>query len=94
MSTTTTTTRKGCDFLNHTINALPIELYIHGSILWSNTYLEKRLARDDRGINIAYSQNKDLTKRYVANKIFAEEARKWITAKDSTLGDRAAVTAV
>jgi len=32
-------------------------------------------------------------KRHVADKILAEEARKWITAKDSTLEERAAATA-
>jgi len=48
------------------------------------THLEKRLARGDRDINpldaacrehdIAYSRSKDLTKRHVDNKIFAENA--------------------
>ena len=33
-------------------------------------------------------------KRHVADKILVEEARKRITAKDSTLGERAAVWAV
>ena len=61
-------------------------------------HLEKRLARGDRGINpldvasrehdIAYSRNKGLMKRYGVDKIFAEEARKRITAKDSILGER------
>ena len=54
-------------------------------ILWSR-YLEKRLVRGDRGINsldaacrehdITHSRNKDLTKRHIADKILAEEARK------------------
>ena len=36
----------------------------------------------------------NLTKRHVDDKILAEEAQKRITAKDSTLGERAAATAV
>ncbi|KYQ52679.1 hypothetical protein ALC60_08211 [Trachymyrmex zeteki] len=98
-------TKKGCGFLNHAINALPIELHIPGyQFCGPGTHLEKRLARGDRGINpldaacrdhdIAYSRSKDFTKRHVADKILAEEARKRITAKDSTFGERAAATAV
>ncbi|KAG5328141.1 SETMR methyltransferase, partial [Acromyrmex charruanus] len=72
------------------------------NILHDNLGMKK--FRGDRGINpldaacrdhdITYSRSKDLTKRHVADKILAEEARKRITAKDSTLGERAAVTAV
>ncbi|KYN05740.1 hypothetical protein ALC62_03326 [Cyphomyrmex costatus] len=94
-----------CGLLNHAINALPIELHIPGyQFCGPGTRLVKRLARGDRGINpldeacrehdIAYSQCKDLAKRHVADNILAEEARKRITAKDSTLGERAAATAV
>ncbi|KYN01706.1 hypothetical protein ALC62_07535 [Cyphomyrmex costatus] len=92
-------------FLNHAINALPIELHIPGyQFCGPGTRLVKRLATGDRGINpldvacrkhdIAYSRCKDLAKRHVADNILAEEARKRITAKDSTLGERAAATAV
>jgi len=98
-------TKNGCDFLNHAINALLIELHIpRYQFCDPGTHLEKRLARGDRGINpldaachdhdIAYSRSKDLTKRHVADKILAEEMRKRITAKDSTLGEKAAATAV
>jgi len=62
------------------------------------------LARGNRGINpldaacrehdIAYSHSKDLAKRHVADKILAEKARKRIIARNSTLGERAAATAV
>jgi len=38
---------------------------------------------------MAYSRNKDLAKRHVANKILAEKAH--ITATDSTLGERTAI---
>ena len=36
----------------------------------------------------AYSPSKDFTKRHIADKILVEEARKLITAKDSTLRER------
>ena len=66
-------TTKNCDFLNHAINALPIELHIPGYEFWGpGTHLEKRLVRGDQDINpldavyrehdITYSQNKNLTK--------------------------------
>ena len=45
-------TKKGCGFLNHAINALLIELYIPGYQFYDpDTHLEKRLAKGDRGIN-------------------------------------------
>ncbi|KYN08478.1 hypothetical protein ALC62_00538 [Cyphomyrmex costatus] len=94
-----------CGLLNHAINALPIELHIPGyQFCGPGIRLVKRLARGDRGINpldeacrehdIAYLRCKDLAKRHIADNILAEEARKRITAKDSTLGERAAATAV
>ncbi|KYQ50955.1 hypothetical protein ALC60_09947, partial [Trachymyrmex zeteki] len=68
------------------------------------TRLEKRLTRGDRGINllgaacrehdIAYSRSSELAKRHTADKLLAEKARKRIVAKDSTLGERVAATAV
>jgi hypothetical protein len=99
------TKRKGCGLLNSAINALPFELHIPGyQFCGPGTHLEKRLARGDQGINpldaacrehdIAYSQNKDLAKRHVADDILAAKARKRITAKDSTLGEKAAAAAV
>ena len=98
------TTTKSC-FLNHAINALPIELHISGyQFCGPGTHLEKRLGRGDwdinplgaacRGYDIAYSRSKYLTKWYVADKILAEEARKRISAKNSTLRKKAAATAV
>lgn len=95
----------GRGLLNHAINALPLELHIPGyQFCGPGTRLVKRLARGDRGINpldaacrehdIAYSRNKDLATRHVADNILAEEAKKRIVAKDSSLGERAAATAV
>jgi len=61
------------------------------------------MARGDQGINpldaacrehdIAYSHN-DLAERHVADKILAEKARKRIIARNLTIGERAAATAV
>ncbi|KYM82404.1 hypothetical protein ALC53_07192 [Atta colombica] len=86
-----------CGFLNHAINALPIELHISEYQFLSRYAFRKELARGDQDINlldaacrdhdITYSRSKDLTKRHITDKILAEEARKWITAKNSTLGD-------
>jgi len=65
-------------------NKLPIELHIPGSQFYSpGTHLQKRLIKDDNPLDaacrehdIAYSRNKDLTKRHVTAIILAEEARK------------------
>ncbi|EFN66010.1 hypothetical protein EAG_09247, partial [Camponotus floridanus] len=64
----------------------------------------KRLARGDRGINpleaacrehdIAYSRSNDLDQCHIANRILAARSRERNTAKDSTLGERAAATTV
>ncbi|XP_071575288.1 uncharacterized protein [Temnothorax nylanderi] len=99
------TKKIGRGLLNRAINALPIELHIPGyQFCGPGTHLEERLARGDQGINpldaacrehdIAYSRSNDLAERHAADEILAAEARKRITAKDSTLGERAAATAV
>lgn len=100
-----TPTKRGRGLLNRAINALPIELHIPGyQFCGPGTHLEKRLARGDRGINpldaacrehdIAYSHSNNLAKRHEADNILAAKARERITAKDSTLGEKAAATAV
>ncbi|EFN71436.1 hypothetical protein EAG_15999, partial [Camponotus floridanus] len=68
------------------------------------TRLQKQLARGYRDINsldavyrehdIAYSWSNDLTERHAADSILVEKARNRIGARDSTLGERAAATAV
>ncbi|EFN63556.1 hypothetical protein EAG_04557, partial [Camponotus floridanus] len=68
------------------------------------TRLVKRLARGDRGINpldaacrehdIAYARSNDLDQRHIADRILAARAQERITARDSTLGERAAATTV
>ena len=98
-------TTVGRGILNRAINALPIEFHIPGyQFCGPGTRLQKRLARGDRGINpldaacrehdIAYSRRNDLTERHAADNILATKARTRITARDSTLGERAAATAV
>ncbi|KYM96670.1 hypothetical protein ALC62_12666 [Cyphomyrmex costatus] len=86
-------------------SSLPFELHIPGyQFCGPGTRLEKRLARGDRGINpldtacrehdVAYSHNNGLTERHTADNILAEKARKRITARNSSLTERAAATAV
>ena len=100
-----TRVKKGCGLLNRAINALPIELHIPGyQFCGPGTHLIKRLARGDRGINpldaacrehdIAYSRSNDLGERHAADKVLADKARKRIVARDSTLGERGAATAI
>ena len=91
----------GRGLLNCAINALPLELHILGyQFCGPGTRLKKRLARGDQGINpldaachehdIAYSRSNELVDRHAADNILAAEARKRITANDSTFGERAA----
>ena len=93
----------GGGLLNRAINALPFELHIPGyQFCGPGTRLQKRLEREDRGINplacrdhdIAYSRSDKLADRHVADRVLGDRARKRITAKDSTLGERAAATAI
>ena len=95
----------GGGLLNRAINALPLELHISGyQFCGPGTRLQKRLERGDSGINpldaacrdhdIAYSRSDKLADRHVADRVLSDRARKRITAKDSTLGERAAATAV
>ena len=91
--------------LNRAINALPVELHIPGyQFCGPGTRLRKRLERGDRGINpldaacrehdIAYSQSNERADRHVADRVLADRAWERIAAKDSTLGEKAAATAV
>ena len=91
--------------LNRAINALPFELHIPGyQFCGPGTRLRKRLERGDRGINrldaacrehdIAYSHSDEQADRHAADRVLADRARERITAENSTLGERAAATAV
>ncbi|KAL6418401.1 hypothetical protein ACFW04_012133 [Cataglyphis niger] len=95
----------GAGLLNKAINALPFELHIPGyQFCGPGTRLAKRLARGDRGVNpldaacrehdVAYSRSGDLADRHVADRALAERARERVAASDSTLGERAAATAI
>ena len=56
--------KKGLRFLNHAINDLPIELHIPGYQFYGpGTHFEKRIARDDRSINLldAACRDHDIT---------------------------------
>lgn len=97
--------RIGTGLLDKAINALPYELHIPGyQFCGPGTRLARRIARGDRGVNpldaacrehdIAYSRNKALADRHVADRLLAERARERITARDSTFGERAAATTV
>ncbi|EZA53796.1 Histone-lysine N-methyltransferase SETMAR [Ooceraea biroi] len=66
--------------------------------------LAKRLARGDRGINpldaacrehdIAYSRSRQLSDRHAADLVLADRTRERISARNSSLGERAAAVAV
>ena len=97
--------KSGAGLLNRAINSLPFELHIPSyQFCGPGTRLAKRLARGDQGINpldaacrehdIAYSHSNNLSDRHAADKILASKARERITAKDSSLGERAAATTV
>ena len=94
----------GTGIVNTAINKLPVELHLPGyQYCGPGTFLEKRLAKGDAGINpldaackehdIVYSQNKTLTERHKADKILAEKA--WQRAKNSSsLKERLAAIAI
>lgn len=98
--------QKGKGFVNSIINKLPIELHVPGyQYCGPGTKLAKRLARGDPGINpldaackehdIAYSQNREnLAARHEADRILAEKAKSRVSAKDSSVGEKAVAWAV
>ena len=74
------------NLMNQAINALPFELHIpRYQFCGPGTWLTKRLARDDTGINpldamcrkhdIVYSRSNDFTDRHAANKVLANKTR-------------------
>lgn len=91
---------KGRSLLNSVINRLPFELHLPGyQYCGPGTKLEKRLSRNDSGINpldrackehdIAYHKHKDIESRHKADQILAEKAWQRVRARDSSLGERA-----
>ncbi|XP_058986227.1 uncharacterized protein LOC131806273 [Musca domestica] len=76
---------QGGGLVNKLINSLPVELHLPGyQFCGPGTKLEKRIQRGDQGINpldaacrahdIAYSQNKDIEQRHIADRELTERA--------------------
>lgn len=95
----------GGGILNKAINSLPFELHIPGyQYCGPGTKLQKRLARNDPGINpldaackvhdIAYSQSNDLSARHRADKVLQEKAWQRVKSKDASFGEKAAAWTV
>jgi len=93
--------RRGHGLLNDFIGNLKTELHIPSyQYCGPGTKLSKRLARGDSGINpldracklhdIAYSQNKDLKSRHVADQQLENQAWKRVKSKDASFGEKAA----
>lgn len=92
----------GKGFVNSLINKLPFELHIPGyQYCGPGTRLQKRLARNDPGINeldkacklhdIAYSKSaNDLKARHIADKDLQELAWTRFKASDASVGEKAA----
>lgn len=96
----------GRGFVNSLINKLPFELHIPGyQYCGPGTRLQKRLARNDPGINgldkacklhdIAYSKSEnDLKARHIADKELQELAWTRFKANDASVGEKAASWAI
>lgn len=96
----------GSGFINSAINALPFELHLPGGYRYCGpgTKLQRRLARGDKPINkldaacmqhdIAYSQEKDLSKRHEADNILSNAAMNRVKSSDASIGEKAAALGV
>jgi len=93
--------RRGRGLLNDFIGNLNTELHIPSyQYCGPGTKLAQRLARGDPGINsldkacklhdIAYSQNKDLSARHVADQALENRAWERVKSKDASFGEKAA----
>lgn len=92
--------------INSAIDSLPVELHIPGGYQYCGpgTKLEERLKRGDPGINkldqackehdIAYSKYSDTSQRAVADQTLAKRAWERVSAKDSSLSEKASALAV
>lgn len=89
----------GKGFLNTLINKLPVELHVPGyNYCGPGTKLEKRLQRNDQGVNlldeackshdIAYSKSSDLEHRHKADQLLASKAWERFKAKNSSIGEK------
>lgn len=98
-------TKRGKGLINSIINKLPFEAHIPGyQYCGPGTNLEKRLKRNDPGINeldrackahdIAYSQTNDVAERNQADKVLAKKAWERVKSKDAKLSEKAAALSV
>lgn len=89
---------QGGGLVNKLINSLPVELHLPGyQFCGPGTKLEKRIQRGDQGINpldaacrahdIAYSQNKDIEQRHIADRELTERAWERVKSKHSNIGE-------
>ena len=94
-----TTSYVGRGLLNTLINNLPVELHVPGyQFCGPGTKLNKRLQRGDKGINlldaacrkhdIAYSPNKNVDERHVADKILMKTVKERIKIADSSFDEK------
>lgn len=92
--------RTGKGLVNALINNLPFEIHPPGyQYLGPGTKLEKRLKRNDLGVNeldkaakehdIAYSKTNKMSERHQADKILQKKAWKRVKSKDASIGERA-----
>ncbi|XP_073847814.1 uncharacterized protein [Musca autumnalis] len=90
---------KGGGLVNKLINSLPVELHLPGyQFCGPGTKLRKRIQRGDQGVNpldaacrkhdIAYSQNKDIEQRHIADRELTERAWERLKSKDSSIGEK------
>lgn len=98
--------KKGRGILNTLINKLPLELHIPGyNYCGPGTKLEKRLAREDPGVNpldkackihdIAYSQSNNLETRHLADKALEEAASQRLkSSSNASIGEKIAALGV
>lgn len=96
----------GKGLLNTLINKLPFEMHIPGGYQYCGlgTKLEKRLKRNDPGINeldrackehdIAYANTNNMKERHKADKELTKRAWKRVKSRDASLGERAAALGV
>ena len=96
---------RGSNIVNNTIDKLPFEIHIPTySYCGPGTDLQKRLNRNDPGINvldeackyhdITYAETKDKIKRNVADQILSKKAWERVRARDSSFGEKTAALVV
>lgn len=98
-------TKFGSGLLNSAINRLPFELHLPGyNYCGPGTKLDKRLNRGDKGVNlldeackehdIAYSKNKELPGRHMADNILLKKSLSRMNASDASWKEKLAALGV